>query len=113
MEDKDIIISKLRDELAGLKKQVTEIERGPTEPKKQMEERLKESEERYRTLVDTSIDMIFTVDMKGNFLVTNPAFERILACDGITINADMLHGFMFCMAWAIPSALVSVGTACM
>lgn len=78
MEDKDVIISELRDELAGLKKRVAELEKGPTEPKKQMAEKLRESEERYKTLVDTSIDMIFTVDLKGNFIVTNPAFERIL-----------------------------------
>ncbi len=46
--------------------------------RKKVEEKLKKSEERYRTLVETSNDMIFTVDSRGNFLFTNKAFEKIL-----------------------------------
>lgn len=45
---------------------------------KKVEEKLKKSEERYRTLIETSNDMIFTVDSRGNFLFTNKAFEKIL-----------------------------------
>lgn len=46
--------------------------------RKKVEEKLKKSEERYRTLIETSNDMIFTVDSRGNFLFTNKAFEKIL-----------------------------------
>jgi PAS domain S-box-containing protein len=42
------------------------------------EEALSKSEQMYRTLVETSHDIIFTVDLKGNFLFTNKAFESIL-----------------------------------
>jgi PAS domain S-box-containing protein len=42
------------------------------------EEAIRQSEERYRTVVETAHDMIFTVDLKGNFLFTNTSFKRIL-----------------------------------
>lgn len=46
--------------------------------RKRMEEEVKKSEEKYRRLVETSNDMIFTVDLKGNFLFTNKALEKHL-----------------------------------
>ncbi len=41
-------------------------------------EALADSEEKYRTLVETSRDIIFTVDLEGKFLFANQAFENIL-----------------------------------
>jgi len=38
---------------------------------------LKRSEEKYRALVDNSIDMIYTVSLDGKFRSLNPAFEQI------------------------------------
>jgi len=46
--------------------------------RKRAEEKVKTSEDKYKTLVETSNDMIFTVDLKGNFLFTNQAFRRLL-----------------------------------
>jgi PAS domain S-box-containing protein len=41
-------------------------------------EALADSEEKYRRLVETSHDIIFTVDLEGNFLFANQALENIL-----------------------------------
>ncbi|MBA7706051.1 hypothetical protein ES703_114896 [subsurface metagenome] len=52
--------------------EITEIER------MQEKELLKESEKKYSLLVESSTDMLFTVDLKGNFLFTNKAFKKCL-----------------------------------
>ncbi len=59
------------------------------------EEALTKSEQMYRTLVETSHDIIFIVDLKGSFLFTNKAFESILGYsdeDAKRINGfDLVH----------------------
>ncbi len=45
---------------------------------KQIEEELRESELRYRTLFENSIEAVFTVDVKGNFTSANNAMAEIL-----------------------------------
>ncbi len=39
---------------------------------------LKKTAEKYKFLIETSSDMIFTVDLEGNFLFTNKAFKKSL-----------------------------------
>ncbi|MEO6391693.1 MAG: PAS domain S-box protein [Pyrinomonadaceae bacterium] len=45
--------------------------------RKQVEERLRESEEKYRTILDTLDDGYFELDLKGNYVFVNDAFCRI------------------------------------
>ncbi len=42
-----------------------------------IEEQLRESEEKYRTLVESILDLIFTVDRRGRFTYINPNFEKV------------------------------------
>ncbi len=44
----------------------------------QKEQILRESETKYRLLIESSNDMMFTVDLKGNFLFVNKAFKKCL-----------------------------------
>jgi PAS domain S-box-containing protein len=45
--------------------------------RKQVEEKLRESEEKYRTILDTLDDGYFEVDLKGDYIFLNDAFCRI------------------------------------
>ncbi len=56
--------------------QVVHVSRDITE-RKEMEEKLKESEERYRNLVQNALDIIYTVTPDGTVTSLNPAFETI------------------------------------
>ncbi len=53
------------------------ISRDITE-KKEAEQRLKESENKYRTLFESSTDGIYSTDMEGNFIEFNEAFLKML-----------------------------------
>jgi PAS domain S-box-containing protein len=59
--------------------------------RRQAEERLRESEQKYKTLVETSRDMIFTVDLTGKFLFTNQAFGEVLGYS--SEEMERLSGF--------------------
>jgi PAS domain S-box-containing protein len=63
--------------------------------RERLDEALRKSEQMYRTLVETSHDIIFVVDLKGNFLFTNKAFGSILGYsdkDREKVNGfDLVH----------------------
>ena len=46
--------------------------------KKQAEQKLKDSEKKYRTLFESSTDGIYSTDMEGNFIEVNKAFSNFL-----------------------------------
>lgn len=45
----------------------------------QVEEALRDSEEEYRTLIESTLDIIFKVDRKGLFTYVNPRFEEVVS----------------------------------
>jgi len=67
-KSKDRIIEELRQKIAKMEKLEAEY--------KKAEKKLKESEERYRTLVEHAYDWIWTLDKNGNFTYFNKAAER-------------------------------------
>lgn len=77
MRDIDKTKEQLIDELEKLRQQIKELEISEIE-RIQNEQILKESERKYRLLVESSIDMMFIVDLDGNFLFVNEALEKTL-----------------------------------
>jgi len=45
--------------------------------RKRAEEAIRESEEKYRTLIESTLDFVFTADRKGTFTYINPRFEMV------------------------------------
>jgi two-component system cell cycle sensor histidine kinase/response regulator CckA len=64
-------------ELASLRQRNAELEQSEAEHK-QVEETLQESEKLYRTLIETTRDLIYTTDRKGFLTYLNPTLERAL-----------------------------------
>jgi PAS domain S-box-containing protein len=56
--------------IVGVNRDITE--------RKQMEEELRESEERFRGIAERSLDVIFTTDREGRITYISPAVERVL-----------------------------------
>lgn len=69
---------------------VIEISRDISESK-MTQERLKENEEKYKNLINTSPDAIALIDEKGTFLTVNPAMARRFG-----LTQDELEGKMIC-----------------
>ena len=66
----------LLDELDKLHKKIGELEKRDVERNK-TETLLRDSEEKYRTLIESTLDFVFTVDRQGKFTYINPRFEMV------------------------------------
>jgi two-component system sensor histidine kinase UhpB len=66
----------LINELVELRQRVAELEASETECK-QPEDTLRESEEKYRELVNTSVDGVISVDLQMKIVLWNPGVEGI------------------------------------
>ena len=70
---------------------VFEIEEERLAEEERVEEALRESEERYRTVLDTSPDPVVVYDMKGKVTYINSAFTRIFGWISDELEGKKLH----------------------
>ncbi|HEX7534506.1 MAG TPA: diguanylate cyclase [Syntrophales bacterium] len=68
--------AELIEEISVLQKRIQELEYSEAD-RKRSEEALRESEERYRSLVENASDTVFKTDNHGHFTFVNPAGLRI------------------------------------
>lgn len=66
----------LMDEVSSLRRIIAESERIEIDRLKDADE-LRRSEEKYRNLVELTLDLIFMVDRKGKYTYVNPRFENV------------------------------------
>ena len=74
-EDKTETRQQLVDEIALLRRKIVRLEKSELHRSK-AEEALRESEEKYRNLVESTLDLIFVVNKEGTYTYINPRFEN-------------------------------------
>ncbi len=77
MKDEAKTKRQLIQELLELRQQIVEFEKGKAE-RKQVEEALKDSEKRYRQVVESATEMIHTTDLRGYFTFANSAALKVV-----------------------------------
>lgn len=76
VRDKDKTKEQLVNELAELRRRTAALERSDTQHKR-AEKAMNDSEARYRGLVESARDVLFTISTEGTITSLNPAFEMI------------------------------------
>lgn len=76
MKDTAKTRQQLIDEIAVLRRRVGQLEKSELQ-RGRAEEALRENEEKYRNLVESTLDLIFFVNAQGNYTYVNPRFERV------------------------------------
>jgi PAS domain-containing protein len=76
MHDPSGINQELLEENALLKQRIQELELSDSD-RERAEEALRESDERYRTLVENASDIVYRTDENGYFTFVNPALLRV------------------------------------
>lgn len=66
----------LIEEIALLRRRIKQLEKSELQRNK-AEDALRESEEKYRNLVESTLDLIFIVNEHGNYAYVNPRFEIV------------------------------------
>lgn len=97
------------EEVASLGRHINEM----VERRKKAEEALRESDERYRTLFERSLDAVYVHDFEGRFLDANDAALRLLGYSREEINglsfADFLDDSQLEVAMATTRELAATG----
>jgi len=82
LQDEAKTKEQLISELAALRQRVAELEALGSE-RKRMEEALRESEERYRTLFEQKLEGVVIIDEKKNILLANQAAAKMFGFDSV------------------------------
>jgi diguanylate cyclase (GGDEF)-like protein/PAS domain S-box-containing protein len=80
MKDERKTKRQLTDELILLRQQLTKLEES-VKGQKRVEAALKQAEKGYRNIVENAVEGIYQTTPEGRFLMTNPAFSRIIGYD--------------------------------
>jgi two-component system cell cycle sensor histidine kinase/response regulator CckA len=76
MKEKKKTKQQLLAELVALHQRIEELEKSDADHRKTGTS-LRKGEEKYRTLLESTLDFVFTVDRKGMFTYINPRFEMV------------------------------------